>query len=74
MFKVRGATVYPSEVEQALREIDGVDNAFVTNVAGAQGVQVGGGGVQHRWHNYRTAPRICPQGCSARSRCRRSGC
>jgi acyl-CoA synthetase (AMP-forming)/AMP-acid ligase II len=41
MFKVSGATVYPSEVEQALREIDGVDNAFVTNVSGAQGDQVG---------------------------------
>src|SRR6201986_1230147 len=41
MFKVSGATVYPTEVAQALREIDGVDNAFVTNVAGAQGDQVG---------------------------------
>jgi acyl-CoA synthetase (AMP-forming)/AMP-acid ligase II len=41
MFKVRGATVYPSEVEQALREIAGVDNAFVTNVPGTQGHQVG---------------------------------
>ena len=33
MFKVSGATVYPSEVEQALRDIAGVDNAFVTNVS-----------------------------------------
>ena len=41
MFKVSGATVYPTEVEQALREIDGVENAFVTNVTGAQGDQVG---------------------------------
>jgi acyl-CoA synthetase (AMP-forming)/AMP-acid ligase II len=41
MFKVSGATVYPTEVEQALREIDGVDNAFVTNVSGAQADQVG---------------------------------
>jgi acyl-CoA synthetase (AMP-forming)/AMP-acid ligase II len=41
MFKVSGATVYPTEVEQALRDIDGVDNAFVTNVAGAQGDRVG---------------------------------
>jgi acyl-CoA synthetase (AMP-forming)/AMP-acid ligase II len=41
MFKVSGATVYPSEVEQALREIEGVDNAFVTNVPGVQGDQVG---------------------------------
>ncbi|PQM47584.1 3-hydroxybenzoate--CoA/4-hydroxybenzoate--CoA ligase [Mycobacterium talmoniae] len=32
MFKVSGATVYPSEVEQALRAIDGVDAAFVTEV------------------------------------------
>ena len=28
MFKVSGATVYPSEVEQSLRTIDGIDNAF----------------------------------------------
>ncbi|MFZ0713540.1 class I adenylate-forming enzyme family protein [Mycobacterium sp.] len=41
MFKVSGATVYPTEVEQALCDIDGVDNAFVTNVAGGQGVRVG---------------------------------
>ncbi len=41
MFKVSGATVYPGEVEQALRTIDGVDNAFVTNVPGAQGERVG---------------------------------
>jgi acyl-CoA synthetase (AMP-forming)/AMP-acid ligase II len=41
MFKVSGATVYPSEVEHALRTIDGVESAFVTNVSGAQGDQVG---------------------------------
>src|ERR1700682_5331686 len=41
MFKVSGPTVYPSEVEQALRSIDGVDNAFVTNVPGPQGDRVG---------------------------------
>jgi acyl-CoA synthetase (AMP-forming)/AMP-acid ligase II len=41
MFKVSGATVYPTEVEQALRDIDGVDNAYVTNLPGAQGDQVG---------------------------------
>ena len=40
MFKVSGATVYPSEVEQALRTIDGVDNAFVTEVSGAVGAVV----------------------------------
>ncbi|MDT5397027.1 MAG: hypothetical protein QOK33_258 [Mycobacterium sp.] len=41
MFKVSGATVYPSEVEQALRALDGVDSAFVTNVSGARGDRVG---------------------------------
>src|SRR5277367_1249208 len=41
MFKVSGATVYPTEVEQALRDIDGVQSAFVTNLAGAQGDRVG---------------------------------
>jgi acyl-CoA synthetase (AMP-forming)/AMP-acid ligase II len=40
MFKVSGATVYPSEVEQSLRTIDGVDNAFVTEVSGAVGAVV----------------------------------
>jgi acyl-CoA synthetase (AMP-forming)/AMP-acid ligase II len=40
MFKVSGATVYPSEVEQALRTIDGVENAFVTDVSGAVGAAV----------------------------------
>ncbi|OBK49713.1 class I adenylate-forming enzyme family protein [Mycobacterium sp. 1081908.1] len=41
MFKVSGATVYPSEVERALRTIDGVQNAYVTNVAGDTGERVG---------------------------------
>ena len=41
MFKVSGATVYPGEVERALRTIDGVENAFVTNVPGPQGERVG---------------------------------
>ncbi|MDM3974976.1 class I adenylate-forming enzyme family protein [Mycobacterium marseillense] len=41
MFKVSGATVYPSEVERALRAIDGVAHAFVTNVPGATGERVG---------------------------------
>jgi acyl-CoA synthetase (AMP-forming)/AMP-acid ligase II len=40
MFKVSGATVYPSEVEQALRGIDVVQNAYVTEVAGAVGAAV----------------------------------
>jgi acyl-CoA synthetase (AMP-forming)/AMP-acid ligase II len=41
MFKVSGATVYPSEVEQALRTIDGVEAAYVANVPGGQGDRVG---------------------------------
>jgi acyl-CoA synthetase (AMP-forming)/AMP-acid ligase II len=40
MFKVSGATVYPSEVEQALRTVDGVENAFVTEVSGVVGAVV----------------------------------
>ncbi len=40
MCKVSGATVYPSEVEQALRTLDGVDNAFVTNVPDTHGDRV----------------------------------
>ena len=40
MFKVSGATVYPSEVEEALRTIDGVENAYVTEVSGAAGAVV----------------------------------
>ncbi|WP_293001735.1 class I adenylate-forming enzyme family protein [Mycobacterium sp.] len=41
MFKVSGATVYPTEVEQALRDIDGVSNAFVTNIVDGRGDRVG---------------------------------
>lgn len=41
MFKVSGATVYPGEVERALRTIAGVDTAFVTNVPGPDGERVG---------------------------------
>jgi acyl-CoA synthetase (AMP-forming)/AMP-acid ligase II len=41
MFKVSGASVYPTEVEQVLRDIDGVDHCFVTNLSGAQGDRVG---------------------------------
>jgi acyl-CoA synthetase (AMP-forming)/AMP-acid ligase II len=41
MFKVRGATVSPSEVEEALRAVDGVSQAFVTKVPGEAGEQVG---------------------------------
>jgi acyl-CoA synthetase (AMP-forming)/AMP-acid ligase II len=48
MFKVSGATVYPSEVEWALRTIDGVRNAYVTNVPGAAGERVGAAVVRGR--------------------------
>ena len=42
MFKVKGATVYPAEVEAALRAIDGVRQAHVTNVPdSSQGEAVG---------------------------------
>jgi acyl-CoA synthetase (AMP-forming)/AMP-acid ligase II len=37
MVKVRGATVYPSEVEAALRALDDVRQAYVTDVAGIDG-------------------------------------
>jgi acyl-CoA synthetase (AMP-forming)/AMP-acid ligase II len=40
MFKVNGATVYPSEVQAALKTIDGVENAFVTQVDGDGGPRV----------------------------------
>ncbi|AYE97097.1 AMP-binding protein [Mycobacterium paragordonae] len=40
MFKVSGATVYPAEVERALRSFDGVQNAFVTDVDGQVGAAV----------------------------------
>ncbi len=41
MFKVNGATVYPSEVEAALREVPGVILACVTDVPGPDGSRVG---------------------------------
>jgi acyl-CoA synthetase (AMP-forming)/AMP-acid ligase II len=40
MFKVAGATVYPSEVEAALRSVPGVSQAFVTDVDGRVGALV----------------------------------
>ena len=43
-FTTLGATVYPTEVEQALRRIDGVKNAFVTDVSGRVGAVVIGDG------------------------------
>jgi acyl-CoA synthetase (AMP-forming)/AMP-acid ligase II len=42
MFKVRGATVYPAEVEAALRQISGVREAHVTNVAATDGTDAVG--------------------------------
>jgi acyl-CoA synthetase (AMP-forming)/AMP-acid ligase II len=42
MFKVKGATVYPSEVEAALRAIDGVRLAHVTNVRTQDGADTVG--------------------------------
>ena len=41
MFKVSGATVYPGEVERALRTVAGVGNAYVTDVPGVAGERVG---------------------------------
>lgn len=40
MFKVSGATVYPSEVERALCGIDGVRSAVVVEIAGRVGAAV----------------------------------
>jgi acyl-CoA synthetase (AMP-forming)/AMP-acid ligase II len=37
MFKVKGATVYPAEVEAALRDVPGVRQAFVTSLLGNDG-------------------------------------
>jgi acyl-CoA synthetase (AMP-forming)/AMP-acid ligase II len=37
MFKVRGATVYPSEVESALHALPEVRRAYVVDVVGAGG-------------------------------------
>jgi acyl-CoA synthetase (AMP-forming)/AMP-acid ligase II len=37
MVKIKGATVYPSEVEGALRAVSGVRQAFVTDVDGDEG-------------------------------------
>ena len=42
MFKVKGATVYPAEVEAALRAVDGVRQAHVTDVPGDDGADAVG--------------------------------
>ena len=48
MFKVKGASVYPAEVEDALRAIPGVSQAYVTNVTDEEGHdQVGAAVVLH---------------------------
>jgi acyl-CoA synthetase (AMP-forming)/AMP-acid ligase II len=41
MFKVKGATVYPAEVEAALRSVDEVRQAYVTDVAPDEVPEVG---------------------------------
>jgi len=40
MFKVKGASVYPAEVEAALRSVEGVRQAHVTDVGGEVGALV----------------------------------
>ena len=40
MFKVRGASVYPTEVEQALKTIGGVESALVTSITDDEGDHV----------------------------------
>jgi acyl-CoA synthetase (AMP-forming)/AMP-acid ligase II len=45
MFKISGASVYPSEVAAGLREIDGVRAAFVTEINGQVGAAVVGDGL-----------------------------
>jgi acyl-CoA synthetase (AMP-forming)/AMP-acid ligase II len=48
MVKVKGATVYPSEVEGALLSLDDVRQAYVTDIAGADGLsEVGALVVSH---------------------------
>ncbi len=42
MFKVSGATVFPTEVEASLRSIDFVSRAYVTNVEGPDGADLVG--------------------------------
>jgi acyl-CoA synthetase (AMP-forming)/AMP-acid ligase II len=42
MFKVKGATVYPAEVEAAIRAISGVQQAHVTNVPSDDGTETVG--------------------------------
>jgi acyl-CoA synthetase (AMP-forming)/AMP-acid ligase II len=41
MFKVKGATVYPTEVEGGLRTIPGVSQAFATDIAAGGAPEVG---------------------------------
>jgi acyl-CoA synthetase (AMP-forming)/AMP-acid ligase II len=39
MFKVKGATVYPTEVVAALRDVPGVSDAFVTDLVDGDGTR-----------------------------------
>lgn len=56
MFRVSGATVYPSEVEQALRTLPGVTGAFVTDIAGPRvGAAVVCDSESHTVESLRTA-------------------
>ncbi|MQY30425.1 class I adenylate-forming enzyme family protein [Nocardia aurantia] len=48
MVKISGATVYPSEVERALRGIAGVRGAFVTDVDRGRGAEVAAAVVHNR--------------------------
>jgi acyl-CoA synthetase (AMP-forming)/AMP-acid ligase II len=48
MFKVSGATVYPTEVEAALRSVPGVTRAWVTNIREPTGERVGAAVVARR--------------------------
>ena len=73
MFKVKGATVYPSEVEAALRAVPGVRAAHVTDVA----VDDGGPRSAPWWSPTRPLDEVVARGAGAAraaSRCRRAGC
>ena len=72
MFKVRGATVYPSEVERALHAIADVRRAYVVDVDRRRlrrGRRRGGAGRRQFVHRRRPR-RVTRPRASARSRCR----
>ena len=72
MFKVKGATVYPTEVECGLRSIPGVAQAFVTDVAARTAAPGGRGARRVEASTPRRWPTPRARGCP-RSRSRRSG-